>query len=346
MPSWTEYPVPGSLPPVVIQDPSLPLVSIVTPSYNQGAFVRETIESVLNQDYPNVEYWVIDGGSTDETVSILKQYEGDSRFHWLSEKDKGQADAVNKGWSRCRGEILGWLNSDDYYLSDWVFNKQVQVLRESPLAGLAYSDCYYVDSQGTKLGLHPAKSFSYSSFLRSCYIPQPTVFVRRQVVEQVGTLDTQLRLALDYDYWLRCSWYASFEYTALPMAAYRLHDNSKTVTLLKSHALEACKVVRNQLFDLGVNDSARVSRQEKKTILASALLAIAINAVKAGDLRLARRMTKRSWRLTRFDPRLIYLLLAIVDYRLGTDVQTKAVELLYAMQNLRSRSGFKPDMMK
>src|SRR5262245_26632601 len=102
--------------PAALDDPSLPLVSIVTPSYNQGAFIRETIESVLSQDYPKIEYWVIDGGSTDETIAILKHFEQDPRFHWMSERDQGQSDAVNKGWSRSRGEIFGWLNSDDIYM--------------------------------------------------------------------------------------------------------------------------------------------------------------------------------------------------------------------------------------
>ncbi len=98
----------------------MPLVSIITPSYNQGSFIRRTIESVLNQSYPNIEYWVIDGGSKDDTISILKEYENDLRFHWLSESDKGQGDAVNKGWQLCKGNILGWLNSDDTYLEDAV----------------------------------------------------------------------------------------------------------------------------------------------------------------------------------------------------------------------------------
>ncbi len=104
---WADHPTPERLPPIVMNDPALPLVSIVTPSYNQGRFIRATIESVLTQDYPNIEYWVIDGGSTDETVSILREYEHDPRFHWLSEPDKGQSDAVNKGWSRCRGVLAG-----------------------------------------------------------------------------------------------------------------------------------------------------------------------------------------------------------------------------------------------
>src|SRR5262245_18584250 len=102
---WADDPTPEDPPPVVVDDPSMPLVSVVTPSYNQGHFIRETIESVFAQDYPNIEYWVVDGGSTDETLSILRSYDHDPRFHWISERDQGQSDAINKGWSRCRGDI-------------------------------------------------------------------------------------------------------------------------------------------------------------------------------------------------------------------------------------------------
>src|SRR5258708_6136901 len=116
--SWDAYPAPDGLPKPVINDLTLPLVSIVTPSFNQGQFIRETIESVLTQDYPNIEYWVIDGGSTDETLAILREYEGDPRFHWLSEPDKGQSDAINKGLVRCHGEIFAWLNSDDVFIKE------------------------------------------------------------------------------------------------------------------------------------------------------------------------------------------------------------------------------------
>src|SRR2546422_10203685 len=107
---------------------SLPLVTVVTPSYNQGRFIRETIESVLSQDYPHIEYMVIDGGSTDETLSILNSYE--HRFFWVSEPDRGQAHAINKGWQRAKGDVLAWLNSDDIYLPGAIA-KAVEIGRAS-----------------------------------------------------------------------------------------------------------------------------------------------------------------------------------------------------------------------
>src|SRR5260221_9891758 len=143
----------------MIMEPHSPLVSIVTPSYNQGKFIRETIESVLTQDYANIEYWVIDGGSTDETLGILQQYENDPRFHWISEPDKGQSDAINKGWSRCRGEIVAWLCSDDVYV-EHAIKLQVSYLVDHPEIGAVYGDVIYVDSEGKFISAPLARSFS------------------------------------------------------------------------------------------------------------------------------------------------------------------------------------------
>src|SRR5260221_5302272 len=125
-------------------EPYSRLVSIVTPSYNQGKFIRETIESVLTQDYANIEYWVIDGGSTDETLGILQQYENDPRFHWISEPDKGQSDAINKGWSRCQGDVLAWLCSDDLYCPGAI-RTQVDYLLSHPDVDAVYGDVLFVD---------------------------------------------------------------------------------------------------------------------------------------------------------------------------------------------------------
>src|SRR5262249_45140624 len=133
-----------------------PLVSIVTPSFNQGRFIRETIESVLLQDYPNLEYMVIDGGSTDETVSILERYR--DRFFWVSEPDRGQAHAINKGWKRAKGDILAWLNSDDMYLPGAISNA-ARYLVDHPEIGLVYGDGYHVAEDGRMLSLYPTERF-------------------------------------------------------------------------------------------------------------------------------------------------------------------------------------------
>ncbi len=123
-----------------------PLVSIVTPSFNQVAFLEQTIQSVLSQDYPNLEYWVVDGGSTDGSLAIIQRY-ADQLSGWLSEPDQGQGDAINKGFRRCQGEIVAWLNSDDIYRPGSI-RRAVEVLQAHPEVGLAYSDVDSIDPQG------------------------------------------------------------------------------------------------------------------------------------------------------------------------------------------------------
>jgi len=180
--------------------PRLPLVSIVTPSYNQGRFIRETIESVLSQDYPHTEYMVIDGGSTDTTVAVLRGY--GQRFFWTSEPDRGQAHAVNKGWMMARGEVWGWLNSDDLYLPGAVGNA-VDYLVSHPDVGMVYGEAYHVSEEGIIIERYPTEPFDASRLGDTCYICQPTVFIRRTVVEDVGFLDESLNYCIDYDLWIR-----------------------------------------------------------------------------------------------------------------------------------------------
>src|SRR5690242_10803984 len=134
-----------------------PLVTVVTPSFNQGRFIRETIESVLTQDYPNIEYWVIDGGSNDDTLQILHEYELDHRFHWLSEPDSGQSDAINKGLVRSHGQLFAWLNSDDVLLPG-ALSHLAKTWREAGRSVIVYGLARYVDEYGKQLGYCPAQS--------------------------------------------------------------------------------------------------------------------------------------------------------------------------------------------
>jgi glycosyltransferase involved in cell wall biosynthesis len=244
-PSWAAYRASETLPPVVINDPALPLVSIVTPSYNQGAYVRETIESVLSQDYPNIEYWLIDGGSTDETISVVREYEADPRFHWVSERDRGQADAVNKGWSRCRGDILGWINSDDTYLPGAI-RAQAQALREHPHIGVVYGDVVYTDPQGKHGALYRTRDFNRRRFLHVSALGQPSVFVRRSLVERHGPLDTSLHFALDFELFVRYMWETDFLRVPRTIATYRLYPAAKTLASYRQSVSEAVAVARRE----------------------------------------------------------------------------------------------------
>jgi glycosyltransferase involved in cell wall biosynthesis len=204
----------------------LPLVTVVTPSYNQGPFIRETIESVLSQDYPNVEYLVIDGGSTDETLSILKSY--DSRFFWVSEGDEGQTHAINKGWKRSKGEIIAWLNSDDIFQPGAV-RKVVEYFLKNPDVGAVYGEAYYINEDGDVISRYPTEPFNSDRLVDFCYICQPATFLRRSVVDDVGLLDESLNFCMDYEFWIRIAQKHRFCYLPHYLALSRLHTDCKTV---------------------------------------------------------------------------------------------------------------------
>lgn len=229
---------------------SLPLVTVVTPSFNHGRFIRETIESVLGQSYPRIEYLVMDGGSTDETVAILKSY-GD-RLAWVSEPDGGQTMAINKGWRRARGSILAYLNSDDTYLPGAV-EKAVAGLRAHGEAGAVYGEGYHVDEAGRMIDRYPTEPFDMTRLAETCFICQPTVFLRREVVERVGYLDESRRYCMDYDLWIRLAHVSRFVYLPDYLANTRMH--AATVT----HALRG--PVHAEILDTVYRHFGRVSSQ-------------------------------------------------------------------------------------
>lgn len=198
------------------------LVSIITPSFNQGRFIEENILSVKLQDYPNIEHIVIDGGSTDETVEILKKYEGTYNLRWISEPDEGHADAVNKGFAMARGEIIGWLNSDDVYFDRSTISAVVDAFQKHPEADIVYGDVAYIWEDGTILRIQCVPKFRYTRLLRGCFLEQPAVFFRRHVVETYK-LDKNLKVAIDYEYWLRIGRHYRFLHIPRILAADRNH---------------------------------------------------------------------------------------------------------------------------
>jgi glycosyltransferase involved in cell wall biosynthesis len=184
------------------QTQGLPLVSIVTPSLNQGRFIEDTIQSVLAQDYPNIEYIVVDGGSTDQTLDVLRRYDG--RLRWVSERDGGQSEAINKGFRMARGDIVAWLNSDDTYLAGAV-GKVVAHLCSHPRVAMIYGEGYLMDEAGRVSRRFPAtEPFNLWRLVHfSDYILQQTVFWRRWVFDSVGMLDESLHYGMDWDFWIR-----------------------------------------------------------------------------------------------------------------------------------------------
>jgi len=210
--------------------PEPPLVSIITPSYNQGRFLEETIQSVLSQDYPNLEYIIVDGGSIDGSVEIIRHYASQLSW-WVSEADQGQTDAINKGFAHANGEILAWINSDDTYLPGAV-SEAVKFLITHPEAALVYADANLIDEQGSVLGRFPAQQTSLIKLLRgSVHIPQQTTFFWARLWRQVGPLDPTFQFAMDYDLWVRLAKLAPLVYTPRLWANFRLHGEGKSETM-------------------------------------------------------------------------------------------------------------------
>jgi glycosyltransferase involved in cell wall biosynthesis len=208
---------------------SQPLVSVVTPTYNQAAFLRETIDSVLSQDYPAIEHQIIDDGSTDETPEILKDYAGSA---WIERhENRGQTLTINKGWARATGEILTWLNSDDTFLPGAV-TTGVTYLEKNPDVGIVFGDTLFTNPDGSPIERQaPQSGFDYEWFVRECQNPiaQPSAFIRRSVIEDIGMLDPEYYYFMDWDFWLRAGINHRIAYIPELLSTYRLHAESKTV---------------------------------------------------------------------------------------------------------------------
>jgi glycosyltransferase involved in cell wall biosynthesis len=224
--SWTEES--PQLPDTMPDGSPWPRVSIVTPSYNQAQFIEETIRSVLLQGYPNLEYIIIDGGSTDGSVEIIRRYEPWLAY-WVSETDRGQSDAINKGIERATGEIVAWINSDDWYLPGVLAERAVH-LAEHPNAALVYGDLNYVDEHEEVAAIWRAVPCSTRDLLTSGNdIPQPTVFMRSEALRQVGYLNRELHYIMDWELWVRLSRIGELQVMSGRVANFRRHETSKSV---------------------------------------------------------------------------------------------------------------------
>lgn len=200
--------------------------TVVTPSYNQGKYIKRTIDSVLSQNVDDLEYIIMDGGSTDETIDILKSY-GD-KIIWRSERDKGQTDAVNKGIREAHGEIIGWLNSDDIYYPDAI-KKVMKVFENHPEINVVYGNANHIKEDDSFIEEYYTEDFDYERLKDICFICQPSLFFRKNLVDKYGYLDDKLQYCMDYDYWLRLGKGETFYRLNELLAGSRLYDDNKTL---------------------------------------------------------------------------------------------------------------------
>jgi glycosyltransferase involved in cell wall biosynthesis len=218
-----------------------PVVGIVTPSYNMAKYLEETIQSVLSQDYPHLDYVVIDGGSTDGTAHILEKYKG--RLRYCMEKDKGQSDAINKGYHATRGELFTFLNADDYYLPGAV-GKAVKHYLANPGVGMIYGEAYHVREDGSTIDRYPTQPFDFQKLSMQCYICQPAAFMAREAFVNAGMVNVTMNIALDYELWIRIA----KQYPVLKvddyLAASRMYSDNKTLSNRRRVYMEIFSTVK------------------------------------------------------------------------------------------------------
>ena len=216
----------------------------MTCSYNQGRFIEDTILSVKNQDYPNIEHIIIDGASHDNTVQILKKYEGKYNLKWISESDEGQSDALNKGFRIAKGQIIGWLNSDDVYFGKDAISYVVKLFLKNPSTDVVYGDDIFIDSKNNLFRARIFSNWGYSKILRGFSISQPATFFRSNVLV-ANHLNRNLHFAMDFEFWLRLGENHSFKHANRILAGNRIHKGRKTISGAQKSKLETRLVMQN-----------------------------------------------------------------------------------------------------
>jgi glycosyltransferase involved in cell wall biosynthesis len=252
----------------------LPPVSIITPSYNQAAFLEQTICSILGQSYPRIEYMLVDGGSSDGSVEIIQRYAHRLAW-WVSERDSGQAEAINKGLRRASGEIVAWLNSDDLYLPGAVA-QAVAAFQADPSLGLVYGDAITIDAHGKPLGRFAFGDWSLLDLAGFRIICQPAVFMRRSVLERAGYLEPSFHFMLDHHLWIRMARLAPVRHVASTSgpepvlglwAAARHHPGAKNVSQAAGFGRETLEVLEWMKTQ---PDLAALIQRNRRRVLAGA----------------------------------------------------------------------------
>jgi len=226
----------------------LPLISIITPSFNQAQFLEQTILSVLDQNYPNLEYIIIDGGSTDGSIEIIKKYEKHLAY-WVSRKDNGQTDALKRGFEKSNGEIFAWINSDDSYLPG-AFLKIVNTFQKNPKANLVFGNIYFTDEKNNKIGEYRMTRRSFRHFIfEGMSLSQPATFWKKDIYNKVGGLDLNYKFCMDFDFFIRVAKRGRLICLHEYLANFRIHKEAKTSTMKDVWQIEHEKLIKKHLPD-------------------------------------------------------------------------------------------------
>jgi glycosyltransferase involved in cell wall biosynthesis len=290
----------------------LPLVSIITPSFNQAEFLERTIISVLTQTYPNIEYGIVDGKSTDSSLEIIKKYS--EKLSWfISEKDRGQAEAINKGFVRAKGEFIAWLNSDDEFLSGAV-DAAIKVFKDNPQAVIVHGDVLAVNADNRVINRISYRDWGLPGLMRFQIIGQPAVFMRKSMLDKAGYLDPSYHLLLDHQLWLRLGQMGGIVHIREPWAMARFHEHAKNIVLAAQFGDEAKRIVEWMPTQMGLQDAYR---RDEKAIQAGAFRLSARYLLNAD---LPRKAFAEYWLSLKLHPgsalqewhRILYSLLAIL----------------------------------